>query len=76
MDINESQRIYKALKPIVLKRIENMKIDEAEQILNSFIYDCCICPCNDGCCKDTSINCRQKLKSWLKFEVKGDKSTA
>lgn len=74
MEQNEQQRIFEALKPIVLKRIENLKMKEAGQILNSLVYDCYICPCNDGCCKDASTNCRLNLKSWLMFEVKGDKN--
>lgn len=69
MEQNEQQRIFEVLKPIVLKRIKHLKIDEAEQILNSLVYDCCICPCDDGYCKDVSTNCRQNLKSWLKFVV-------
>lgn len=73
MGIDESDIIYEVLKPIGLKRIKNLKIDEAEQMLNSLVCDCCICPCNDGCCKDVSTNCRQNLKNWLKFEVESKK---
>lgn len=74
MEQNEQQRIFEVLKPIVLKRIKTLKMDEAEQMLNSLVYDCCVCPCNDRCFKDASTNCRQNLKSWLMFEVKGDKN--